>query len=169
MKLFLDAHCYITYAMDFWFIPSEPVCLASCHILISKQDSMIRAPRSNRFVTRKRSCDENHTVRFRQSAENRSRARDTQPTRGVSDKLARGCKCWHPLAPGRRYGKKSSLWVYVSLPISHTTNINPFENKVREICFCKEVCSFVQVCKLCLIMFPLVYVCGYTTNVDKID
>ena len=36
-----------------------------------------------------------------------------------SDKLSRGCKRWHPLAPGRRYGKKSSLWVYVSPSVSH--------------------------------------------------
>ena len=28
--------------------------------------------------------------------------------------------------------------------ISHTTNINPFENKVCEIYFYKEVCSFVH-------------------------
>ena len=53
---------------------------------------MIRALRSNRCVTGRRSRDENHAVRFRQSAENRSRARDTQPTRGVSGELARGCK-----------------------------------------------------------------------------
>ena len=113
--------CYITYDMDFRFVPSDPVCLAGCHILISKQDSTIRSLRSIRCVTGRRSRDENHTVRFRQSAENRSRARDTQLTRGISDELARRCKCWHALAPGKRYGKKkSSLWIYVSPPISHT-------------------------------------------------
>ena len=69
-----------------------PVCLASCHILISKQDSMIWALRSNRCVIGRRSHDENHAVRFRQSAESHSRARDTQPSRGVSDEPARGCK-----------------------------------------------------------------------------
>ena len=70
---------------------------------------MIRVLRSNRCVTGRRSHDEYHAVRFRQSAENRSRARDTQPTTGVSDELARGWKRWHTLAPGTRYGKKSSL------------------------------------------------------------
>ena len=29
--------------------------------------------------------------------------------------LARGCKCWHPLAPGRRYVARSLLSEYVSL------------------------------------------------------
>ena len=83
--------------------------------------SAIGALGYNRCVTGRRSRNEHHVVKFRQSAENRSRARDTQPIRGVSDELARGCKRWHPLAPGRRYGKKkSSLWVYVSPPISHT-------------------------------------------------
>ena len=77
--------------MDFRFVPSDPVCLASSHILINKQDRTIRALRSNRFVTGRRSRDENHVVRFRESAENRSRARDTQLTRGVSDELARRC------------------------------------------------------------------------------
>ena len=26
--------CYITYDMDFWFVPSDPVC---CQLVISKQ------------------------------------------------------------------------------------------------------------------------------------
>ena len=82
--------------------------LTSCHVVINKQDSTIRALRSNRCVTGRRSRDENHAVRFRQSAENRSRVGDTQLIRGVSDGLARECKRWYPLAPGRRYGKKSS-------------------------------------------------------------
>ena len=86
-----------------------PYALVSCHILISKQEDDVRALRSNRCVTERGSCDENHVVKFRQNAENRSRARDTQPSRGISDELARGYKRWHPLAPGRRYGKKSSL------------------------------------------------------------
>ena len=69
-------HCFITYDMDFQFVPSDPVCLASCHTLISKQDSMMKALRSNGCVTGRRSRDENHAVRFRQSAENRSGAKD---------------------------------------------------------------------------------------------
>ena len=84
-----------------------PCALVNCHILISKQENDGVSGHSGRSggVTGRGSCDENHEVRFRQSAENRSRARDTQLSRGVYE-LARGCKHWHPLAPGRRYGKK---------------------------------------------------------------
>ena len=142
--------------------PSDPMCLASGHILISKQDSTIRALRYNRCVTGMRSRDENHAVRFTQNAENRSRSRDTQPTRGVSDELARGCKRWHPLAPERRYGKKkSSLWVYVPPPISHTPQKHQHfrEQSVRGIYFYKQVCLFVHWSSFdCLIMFPLIFV-----------
>ena len=116
--------------------------LTSCHIVISKQGSTIRALGSNRCLTGRRPRDKNHAVRFRRSAENRSQTRDTQPIRGVSDELASVCKSWHLLALGRRYEKKkSSLWLYVSPP---HRNINPFENKVWEIYFYKEVCSFVH-------------------------
>ena len=135
-----------------------PCALASCLILISKQDTWIRALRSNRCVTGRRSHDENHTVRFRQSAENRSQARDTQPTSGVSDELARGCKRWHLLAPGRRYRKKkSSLCTH----LSHTSEKST-TSRIKcdiSIYFIKKcVGSFIEVRKLCLIMFPLVYV-----------
>ena len=60
-----------------------PCALTSCHILISKQedDSTIRALGYDRCVTGRRPRDENHAVRFRQRAENRSRMWDTQPTR----------------------------------------------------------------------------------------
>ena len=51
--------------------------------------------------------------------------------------------------------------------LSHTTNINPFENKVWEVYFYKEVCSFVHrsrhCCWLCFRMY-YVYVCGSTTH-----
>ena len=82
-----------------------PCALASCHVVISKQedDSIISAVGYNRCVTGRRPRDENHAVRFRPRAENHSQA-----IRGVSDKFAREWKCWHALAPGRRYGKKKS-------------------------------------------------------------
>ena len=62
-----------------------PCALASCHILISKQedDTTIWALGYNRCVTGRRPRDENHVVRFGQSAENRSRALDTQSTRDL--------------------------------------------------------------------------------------
>ena len=108
--------------------------LANCHILISKQedDSTIRAVGYNRCVTGRKPCDENHAVRFRQSAENRSRAWDTQPTRGVSDELGSGCKRWHPWPLEEDMGRRSPLSEYMSLhpSLTHHRNINPFENKV---------------------------------------
>ena len=119
-----------------------PCALTSCYVVISKQESTIRALRSNRCVTGRRPRDENHAVRFGQSAENRSQALDTKPIRGVSDELARECKRWHPLAPGRRCGKKkSSLWVYVSPSISQiTSNSGPLMRIKWEIYFHQEVC-----------------------------
>ena len=97
----LNTQCYIKYAMVFGSFLVTLCALISCHVVISKQDSMIRALRSNRCVTGRRPRDENHAVRFGQSTENHSRARDTQPIRGVSDELAKGCKHWQPLVPGR--------------------------------------------------------------------
>ena len=103
-----------------------PCALASCHILISKQedDSTIRALGYNRCVTRRRQRDENHAVRFRQSAENLSLARDTQPIRGV---LA--CKGVQALArPGsqRKIREVLSLSICLSTHLSHTTETSTF-------------------------------------------
>ena len=82
--------CYIINAMNFRFVPSDPCTLKSYRVVISKQDSTIRAVGYNRCVTGRIPCDGNHTVRFRQSAENHCRAGDTQPIRGISEELARG-------------------------------------------------------------------------------
>ena len=52
----------------------------------------------------------------------------------------------------RTLGQNNSLSPS-STHLSHTTNINPFENKVWEIYFYKEMCSFVHwSSSLCLIM-----------------
>ena len=61
-----------------------PCALTSCHLVIRKQDSMIRALRLNRCVTGRISRDDGHAVR------------------GVS-----ACKRWHPLASRRRHEKSS--------------------------------------------------------------
>ena len=58
--------------------------------------------------------------------------------------LARGCKRWHAQAQGRRYGaRRSPLFEYMCLPPSISQTYNklcaPFENKMREIYFHKEV------------------------------
>ena len=98
-----------------------PCALTSCHVVISKQDSTIRALRSNRWVTGGRPRDENHAVNFRQSAENRCQTRDTQPITGVSHELTRG---WVPaLAPSGSWKKiweeVLSLNIYFSNNLSH--------------------------------------------------
>ena len=60
------------------------------------------------------------------------------------------------------YGQKNLGSIYSSLSLSpthlsHTTNINPFENKEWEVYFYKEVCSFIEVRILLLTMFPLIF------------
>ena len=112
---FSNNHYYITYAMDFRFVPSDPACLTSCHILISKQHSTIRALGSNRYVTGRRSRDENPAVTFRQSAKNRSRARDTQPNLqgGASVGTPGSWKIWEE--------EVLSLSICLSTHLSHTT------------------------------------------------
>ena len=52
--------------------------------------------------------------------------------------------------------------------LSHTTNINPFKNKVWKVYFYEEVCPFVHwSLSVCLTMFlrifVYIYICGYTT------
>ena len=116
--------------------------------------SVIRALRYNRSVTEMRWHDENHAMRFRQKAENRSR----MSSQG-------GASIGTPLLLEEDMGRRSPLAEYMSLhpSLTHHRNINSFENKVREIYFYKEgVHSFIEVHKLCLIMFPLIFVCGYT-------
>ena len=131
--------CYITYDMDFWFISSDPMCLTSCHVVISKTGQRFR---SNRCVTRRRPRDENHMDKFRQSAEKQSWAKDTQPSRGVSDDTA--CKGVQALASPGSWEKiwdkkKFPLCVYISPSISQITNWGPLSRIKWEIYFCKQV------------------------------
>ena len=88
-----------------------PFALSSCHAVMSKQgyDSAIRAVGYNRCVTGRRPRDENHAVRFRQSAENRNRAWDTQPIRS-------SCKGFQALAPP---GSREKIWEEEVLSLSN--------------------------------------------------
>ena len=52
----------------------------------------------------------------------------------------------------RTLGQNNSLSLSPT-HLSHTTNINPFENKVWEIYFYNFYILFIEVCILCLIMF----------------
>ena len=84
------------------------------------------------------------------------RVRHTQLIRAsqtsLTIRLARGCKRWHSLVPRRRYGKKSSLWVYASSsPSQRTTNFGPFLRIKWEIYFYKEVFRpFIEFLKSCM-------------------
>ena len=153
-----------------WILGSfleTPCAWQAVIILISKQDRMIRVRRSKRCVTGRRSRDENHMMRFRESAENLSRARDMHPIRSVSDELARRCKRWHPPDSWKKIWEEEvlALSICLSTPLSHTTETSTISRIKceRYIFINKCVCSFIEVRKWCLIMFPLVYVCGYTT------
>ena len=120
-----------------WILGSLLVILCTLknfHIVNSKQGD---GSASSRCVTRRRP----HDMRTTRSDLDRpvrieSRARDTLLIRGVrwslTILLARGCKRWHPLAPGRRYGvRRSLLSEYMSLHLSLKL-CTPFENKMRE-------------------------------------
>ena len=134
-------HCYITYDMDFQYVPSDSVCfdkLSRCDLWTGGWQC-VGAVRSNRCVTGRRPHD-NYAVRFRQRQRIRSRARGTQLIRGVRSSLmtwlARGCKRWHPLAPRRRYGtRRSPLSEYISLHLSLKlrTNCGPLSRIKWEI------------------------------------
>ena len=95
---------------------------------------------------------ENHTIIFRQSVQSESsRARDTQPIRGVSSSLtiwlARRYKHWHPFAPGRTYRARSSPfeYMYLHLSLKLTTNCVPLSRiKWEWYIFIKKCVLFVH-------------------------
>ena len=87
-----------------------PCALASCHILISKQQCD-QGTRVQQVCNR----NENHAVRFRQSAQNRSRAWDTQPIRCIRGSLTMACKRVQVLAPP---GSQKKIWEEEVLSLS---------------------------------------------------
>ena len=122
-----------------------------------EKSSAIRALGYNRCVTERRPRDENHAVRFRQSAENRSRAWDLQSVRGVSDELAKGCKCWHPLGSRKKIWEEVlSLSICLSTHLSHTTETSTLSRIKceRYIFINKCVRSFIEVRKLSYLPTP---------------
>ena len=156
--------------MDFRLVPSDHVCLPSCHTLIRKQDSTIKALGSNRWVIGGRSRDENHASDLdreqRIAVERGTRSRSEASLTSLQGGAIVGT-LW---LLEEDMGRRSTLSEYMSLHPSLTNhrNVNPLENKVWEIYFIKKcVRSFIEVRKLCLIMFPLVYLYGYTTNKAK--
>ena len=117
-----------------------PCALTSCHVVINKQGSTIRADGYNRCLTGRSSRDENHAVRCRQIAENLSWARIRSRLEASLTSLQ-----WDASVAlaGYRWGiwerEVLSLWVYVTLSISQlTTNCGPFSRVKWEIYFHKE-------------------------------
>ena len=116
--------CYITYDMDFRFIPSDPVCFDK----LSRCDEQtwiwphIRALGYNRCVTGKRPREENHAVRFKQ----RQRIAVLRGTCSRSDRLWWACKRVQALAPP---GSRKKIWeeevlslsICLSTHLSHST------------------------------------------------
>ena len=109
-----------------------PCALTSCHVVISKLESTIRALGYNRCVTGSRSRNENHAIRFRK----RQRIAVERGTRSRSEasltSLQRGARVGIPWLLEEHMGRKSPLSEYMSLhpSLTHHRNINPFENKV---------------------------------------
>ena len=94
---------------------------------------------------------ENHTVRFRQSVQSESRvepgilSRSEALMSSLTRRLARESKRWHSLAPGGRYGSRTSpLSKYMSLHLSLNNKLSAsFKNTMREIySFIKKCDSF---------------------------
>ena len=130
--------------MDFRFVPSD---LAVTLWLVNRGWQRVGAVRSNRCVTRRRPHDMRtmHSGLDRgQRIESRAwtRSRSEASWMSLKIRLARGCKRWHPLAPGRRYEARSPLSEYMSLHLflKLTTNCGPLSRIKWEIYFYKEVC-----------------------------
>ena len=103
----------------------------------------------------------------------RCRSESQRQTEGFGPSVTH---CWATPAKMRKkccYGQKNLGQYVVVCPClqltSHGQEIHPFENKVWEIYFYKEVCSFVHWSSSLLLtmfqqIFVYVYVCGYTTR-----
>ena len=96
--------------------------------------------------------------------ETRWRSESQRQTEGFGHSVTHGWATAAKMGKTCFYGQKNLGSICSSLSpspthFSHTTSINPFENKVWGIHFYKEVCSFVHwSSSLLLIMFPLIFV-----------
>ena len=126
--------------------------LTRCNVVICRQAVTVRQGRPVVQVCNRKGTTwyENNAVRFRQSVQSESRVDPGMRSRLEASlkSLTKTAYKWvQALAPldskKNIWGKKKSpLWVYVSLSISQTYNklCAPFENKMREMYFYKEVC-----------------------------
>ena len=152
--------CYImTVDKDFGFVLVTPYALKAVTLWLVNLGLVMRRGRPVEQVCNRNETKwyENHAVRFRQSVQSESRVEpgtsnwSEASLTSLTIRLARWVQTSAP--PGSRkkiWGKKNSpFWVYVSPSISQTYNklCAPFENKMKEICFYKEVCfvSLIEV------------------------
>ena len=86
-------------------------------------------------TTGRRPCDENHAVRFRQSAEDAVERRTGSRSEASLTSLQWGASVGTHWLPGEDMGRRSPLSEYMSLhpSITHHLNINSFANKVWDI------------------------------------
>ena len=143
-----QSRCYITYNMDFRFVPSDLVCFdkpSRCGDG-SASGQAGRAgvqPEEDHVIWEPRGQIETESRELRVEPEIRSRSEAS-----LTIRLARGCKRWHLLAPGRRYGiRRSPLSEYISLHLSLklTTNCVPLSRIKWEIYFIYTYSSlFIQ-------------------------
>ena len=137
-----------------------PCALTSCHVVISKQGSTIRALGWNRCVTGRRPRDENHAVRFRQ----RQRIGDDQR------RLWRACKGVQALAPpgSRREEEVLSLIKCLSTHLSQTIETSTLSRiKCERYIFikkCVRSLKFVNYVWLSFRLYLYLYY-GYTTKI----
>ena len=144
-----------------------PCAITSCHVVISKQGSTIGALVYNRCVTGRRPRDENHAVRFGQSAENHSRAWGTQPIRSSLTSLQGGANVDTPWLPVKDM-EKSPPSEYICLSIYLSANNKQWAlSKIKwEIYFYKEVFrSFVHWNHKSFLIMYLYY--GSSTSIKK--
>ena len=146
--------------------------LISCHVVISKQQ-----PDQDTWV--QQVCnwigDTDEWLRaekpvVEEEEKQLSERRDTS-CKGAEWSVSEELEAERDLAPGRSIGKKkSSPWVCLSTHLSHTTETSTLSRiKCGRYIFIKKCDrSFIEVRKLCLIIFPLVFVLQlYNTNSYK--
>ena len=83
------------------------------------------------------------SVRSESKVEPKIRSPSEALVSSLTIRLARGCKRWHPLAPGRRYGARrspNSEYISLHLSLKLTTNCVSLSRIKWEIYSYKEVC-----------------------------
>ena len=98
---------------------------------------------SNRYVTGRRPRDENNTVRFRQSAENRESREEhaAEQRRLWRHSLQGGASVGTPWLPEEDMGQEEVPYLNICLSVYLPTNNKqrvPFENKMRDMFFIKK-------------------------------